>query len=61
MILCRVFFFRRSRAGYFGVSGGILPKFKLIQACLVVLVTYKNEEDPVKNEGAKVLRTFLPL
>ena len=28
---------------------GILPKFKLIQALIVVLVTCKNEEDPIKN------------
>ena len=30
------------------VSGGILPKFELIQAFIVVLVTCKNEEDPIK-------------
>ena len=28
---------------------------------MVVLVTCKNEEDPIKKEGAKVLTTFLPL
>ena len=32
------------------VSCGILPKFELIQAFIVVLVTCKNEEDPIKNE-----------
>ena len=37
------------------VSGGILPKFKLIQAFIVGLVTCKNEEDPIENEGARVL------
>ena len=26
-----------------------------------VLVTYKNEEDPFKNEGARVVTTDLPL
>ena len=36
-------------------SGGILLKFELIQAFIVVLVTCKNEEDPIKNEGARVL------
>ena len=36
-------------------SGGILPKFKLIQDFIVVLITCKNEEDPIKNEGARVL------
>ena len=30
------------------VSGEIPPKFKLIQAFMVVLVTCKNEEDPIK-------------
>ena len=29
-----------------------------IQAFIVILVTCKNEEDPVKNEGAVVLTTF---
>ena len=43
------------------VSGGILPKFELIQAFIVVLVTCKNEEDPIKNEGARVLTRFSPL
>ena len=31
-----------------------LPKFELIQAFMHVLVTCKNEEDPIKNEGARV-------
>ena len=54
-------FFRCSRAANSKVSGGILPKFKLIQAFIVVLVTCKNEEDPIKNEGARVLTRFSPL
>ena len=54
-------FFRRSRATNSEVSGGILPKFELIQAFIVVLVTCKNEEDPIKNEGARVLTRFSPL
>ena len=53
------FFFRRSRAANSEVSGGILPKFELIQAFIVALVTCKNEEDPIKNEGARVLRSLL--
>ena len=32
-------------------NDGILPKFKLIQAFMVGLVTCKNEEDPLENEG----------
>ena len=54
-------FFRRSRAANSKVSGGILPKYELIQAFIVVLVTYKNEEDPIKNEGARVLTRFSPI
>ena len=45
-------FFRGSWAANSAVSGGIRPKFKLIQVFMVVLVTCKNEEDPIKNEGA---------
>ena len=56
-----VFFFRCSRAANSKVSGQILPKFELIQACMVVLITCKNEEDPIKNEGAGVLTRFSPL
>ena len=52
-------FFRRSRATNWEVSGGILPKFDFIQAFIVVLVTCKNEEDPIKNEGARVLTSLL--
>ena len=37
-----------------------LPKFELIQAFMHVLVTCKNEEDPIKNEGARVFTRFLP-
>ena len=52
---------RRSREANSEVSGGILPIFELIQAFMVVLVTCKNEEDPIKNEGARVLTRFSPL
>ena len=54
-------FFRRSRAANSEVSGGIPPKFGLIQALMVVLVTCKNEEDPIKNEGSQVPTRFSPL
>ena len=52
-------FFRRSRAANSEFTGGILPKFELIQAFIVVLVNCKNEEDPIKNEGARVLTSLL--
>ena len=35
--------------------------FELIQAFKHVLDTCKNEEDPIKNEGARVFTRFLPL
>ena len=36
-------------------------KFELIQAFMVAIVICKNEEVPIKNEGAGVFSTFLPL
>ena len=51
--------FRRSRAANSEVSGGIPPKFNLIQAFIFVLVTCKNEQDPIKNEGTRVLTSLL--
>ena len=38
-----------------------LLEFELIQAFMHVLDTCKNEEDPIKNEGARVITRFLPL
>ena len=62
-VLTRLYdvFFRRSRAANSEVSGGILPKFKLIQAFIVVLVTCMNAEDPIKNEGDRLLKRFSTL
>ena len=40
---------------------GILTKFKLFQALIVVLIVYKNEEDPFKIERTRVVTLFLPL
>ena len=53
--------FRRSRADNSGVGGGIWLNVKLTKAFMHVLVTCKNEDDSVKNEGARVVTTFLPL
>ena len=36
----------------------ILPKVELIQALRVVLMTCKNEEDPIKIEGFRMLKRF---
>ena len=62
-VLTRLYdvFFGRSRAANSEDSSGILPKFEVIQAFIVVLVTCKNEEDPIKDEGARVLTRFSPL
>ena len=38
--------------------GLFLLKIKLIQAFMVVLVTCKNEEDQIKNEGTRVVITL---
>ena len=63
IVLTRLYdvFFRHSRATNSEVSGGILSKFELIQAFIIVLVTCKNGEVPIKNEGAKVLTRFSPI
>ena len=53
--------FSDAHGHHFEVSGGIMPKFELIQAFIVVIVTCKNEEDPIKNEGARLLTKFAPL
>ena len=33
----------------------IWSKFELIRAFIVILVTYKNQDDPIKNEETRVL------
>ena len=53
--------FQTSRAANSEVRDGILLKFKPIQAFMVDLVICKNEEDPLENEGTRVVTTFLPL
>ena len=42
-------------------SDGIGQKFTLVQAFIIVFVTSKNEEDPSKIEGTRVVTTFLQL
>ena len=51
-------FSRRSRAANSAVLGPIWPNFELVRD---VIVTCKYEEDPIKNEGARVVTTFFPL
>ena len=52
------FFFRRSRAANSTVHGRILLNFELIRDFMVLLVTCKNQEDPIRTEGARVLTTL---
>ena len=52
-------FLNWSRPAYSAVNGWIRRNFKLIPDYIVVLVTCKNEEDPIKNEGARVLTSLL--
>ena len=43
------------------VRGRIGSNFKLIRDFMVVLLTCKNENDPIKKEGTRVLTRFSPL
>ena len=43
------------------VLGPIWPNFELVRDVIDVLVTCKYEEDPIKNEGARVDTSFSPL
>ena len=52
---------RCSRAANPFIGDGILTKFKLIQAFIVVLLICKNEYDLFKIESTRVVTTFLPL
>ena len=53
-----VFFLRRSMTANPKVQGLIWPNFESIQAVMVDLFTCKNKEDPIKNEGARVVTTI---
>ena len=44
-----------SGAAYFSVPGPFLSNLEPIRDFIVVLVTCKNEEDPIKNKGARVV------
>ena len=54
-------FFRHLRAASSVVCGRIWPNFKLIQALMYVIITYKCEKDPIKNNGEKVATPFFKL
>ena len=48
-------FSRCTRAANSTVQCPIWPNFKPVQDFMGVLVAWKNEEDPIKNEGARVV------
>ena len=50
-------FFKHKRAANSAVRGQIWQKFELIQDIVVILVTCKNEEDPLKNKDARAATT----
>ena len=52
---------RRSRAANSTVQGQIWPNFEPIGEFMGVHVACKNEEDPIKSEGTRVVTTLLPL
>ena len=49
---------KRSMAANSTVPSESWAKLKLIQAFMIVLITCKNEEDPIKNVSARVLITL---
>ena len=59
-MLTRFPFFRKPlRAVNSAVCGIIVAYFKLGQSIIVVLLTSKNEENPIKNEGARVTKLYI--
>ena len=52
-------FLNWSRAANSTVHDWIRRNFNLIRDYIVALVTCKNEEDPIKNRGARVLTSLL--
>ena len=56
-----IIYFRPSNETNSVVGVRVWQIIKLIQAFMGVLVTCKNEEDPFKNEGARVVTKDLPL
>ena len=52
---------RCSRGANSIIGDGILTKFKFMQAFIVVLLIYKNEDDPFKVESTSAVTTLLPL
>ena len=59
ILFCFVLIFsKHSRVENSAVRGLIWSKFEFIRDVIDVLVTFKNKEDPNKNEGARVATTL---
>ena len=54
-------FSRCSRAGHSAVQDRMWPNLKLMRDLVVVIITCKNEEDPIKNEGASVAQNHMSI
>ena len=52
-------FSRHSRAANSLDTGPFLPNFEPIQEFIAVLTTCKNEDDPIKNDPARVLTLYI--
>ena len=53
--------FPNTRASNSAILGPIWSNFERVRDVMDVLVTCKYEEDPFKNEGARVFTTISPL
>ena len=51
-------FSRYKSLGFFPDAEMIWQNFKLVRDFMVVIVTCKHEEDPIKNEGTRVFTTL---
>ena len=53
--------FSNTKGQLTAVRGRIWPKFKVIRDIVVILVTCKNEEDPLKNKDSRQILIFQTL
>ena len=53
----KILIFKHSRADNSAVRGRIWSKFEIIRDIVVILVTCKNGEDPLRNKDARVATT----
>ena len=54
-------FFKRSKAAYSLVSGGVLPKLNSFTLLCISPLPAIIKKDPIKNEGVRVTTTFFLL